>query len=414
MEQTRTISEIADAIAAEMKRLQYSPLTILSFICDVKHLRTYILEKTGTEFYDEELGQAYLRDRIGFPSPEKRPLTSREAAHVRCVRRIGEYQLHNALLRNHTARSKPNSGWALNDAMAITAFIESMQTADNTESTKNIRIRHIRSFYDFLDSKKLKGIHDLSPDIVSAYAMTLQGNSPVYNKHRLATLRRYFNFLYKSGIVGYDWSNAVPRVTVVSNRTVPALWKISDLEHLLKSIDRGNPAGKRNYAIILLVVQLGLRISDVSALRLESLKWNRSEIEFIQQKTQERVVLPMPDDVGWAIIDYIRYSRPKVEEPFVFLTLNAPYTRLLPGSIGTILDRQMQRCGIPKTAGTAQGMHSLRHALARRLLENGTPLPTVANIMGHTEYNSTAPYLKVDIDGLRECALSLGEEFLDA
>lgn len=414
MERVQTIGEIVAAISAEMEQLQYSPTTIGTFIRDAKHLQAYILEKTGEEFFAEELGQAYLRDRINFPFPESRPLTSREAAHVRCVRRVGEYQLYGALLRNHAARDSPNSGWALNDLDAISAFIEKMQTADNRETTKNIRLRHIKRFYDYLDSKKLNGAQDLSAEVISAFAMTLQGDSPVYNKHRLATLRNYFRFLYKAGITSYDWSHAVPKMIVANDKNVPKLWETTDLELLLKSVDRGNPAGKRNYAIILLVVQLGIRISDVAALRLENLNWNRSEITLIQQKTQRQVVLPILEDVGWAIIDYIRYGRPKVEEPYVFLTVNAPYTRLLPGSIGTILDRQMRQCGIPKKAGTAGGMHSLRHALARRMLEGGTPLSTVAAVMGHTDYNSTAPYLKVDIQGLRDCALSLEEVPNDA
>ena len=122
-----------------------------------------------------------------------------------------------------------------------------------------------------------------------------------------------------------DWSFAVPKVIAPKNLNVPALWSREELERLLKSIDRDSPAGKRDYAIILLVVQLGLRIADVSALRLDSLKWERNELEFIQHKTGNRVTQPLLEDVGWAIIDYIKYGRPKAESPFVFLTANAPY-----------------------------------------------------------------------------------------
>lgn len=409
MEQKETVDKIVAHVAAEMEKLRYAPLTIAGFIRDSKHLQDYIQEKTGANFFTEDIGQAYLKERIGFAVPGNRPLTSREAAHVRCVRRIGEYQLYGLLLRNHTAKNHPHSDWALDDSAIISAFSDKMQTADNSEATKKVRTNHLKRFYEFLESRHLRSVHELSAQIISEFAMTLYGDSPVYNKHRLATLRHYFRFLHRSGFLAHDWSDSVPKVTVASNRNVPALWEKADLEKLLKSVDRGNPVGKRNYAIILLVVQLGLRISDVSYLRLDSLKWERSEIELVQHKTRNRIVQPMPKDVGWAIIDYIRYSRPKVDKPFVFLTANAPYTQLTPVSIGSILDRQMVRCGIQKKPGITSGMHSLRHALARRLLEDGTPLSTVADVMGHAECNSTAPYLKVDIDGLRTCALSLGE-----
>lgn len=324
---------------------------------------------------------------------------------MRCVRRIGEYQLYGLLLRNHMAKNHPNSNWTLHDSAIISAFLSKMQTADNSEATKKVRINHLRRFYEFLASRHLHSAHEISAQIISDFAMTLHGDSPVYNKHRLGTLRHYFRFLHHSGFLENDWSHSVPKVIVASYQNVPALWEPADLEKLLKSVDRGSPAGKRNYAIILLVVQLGLRISDVSNLQLDSLKWERSEIELIQHKTRKCIVQPMPKDVG----DYIRYSRPGADEPFVFLTANAPYTQLTTGAIGCILDRQMARCGIRKKPGVTSGMHSLRHALARRLLEGGMPLSTVADVMGHAEYNSTVPYLKVDIDGLRACALSLEE-----
>ncbi len=414
MEQKQTISEIAECVISEMARMQYSPQTISTFRVKARQFSSYAQEKTGADYFSEELGRAYLADTIGFPLEENRWLTGPEASYMRCVRRIGEYQLYRAVLRNHAKKAKLADNWGLGDEKIITKYVESVQTADNSEATKKLRIYHIRQFYEFLASRKVAGIHDISAQLISDYAASLQGDSPVYTKHRLATLRFYFRFLHQSGILECDWSFAVPKVIAPKNLNVPALWSKKDLERLLKGIDRGNPAGKRDYAIILLVVQLGLRIADVSGLRLDSLKWERNELELIQHKTGNRAIYPLLEDVGWAIIDYIKYGRPRVESPFLFLTVNAPYTAMKSGSIGCILDRHRVRCGIEKKHGTVSGMHSLRHALARRLLEQGTELSTVANIMGHTSYASTSPYLKVDIEGLRECALSLGEVLTDA
>lgn len=414
MEERKTIREIGENIMAEMERMQYAPLTIENFRCDVRRLADFAKQRTGEEFFSEELGRIYLADTIGYPKTENQQLTTQEAARVRCVRRVGEYQLYRTVRRNYARKAKASDNWKMGDEEIISAYIESVQTADNSEATKRLRIHHIRQFYEFLASRKVVGIYDISAQLISDYAASLQGDSPVYTKHRLATLRFYFRFLHQSGILECDWSFAVPKVIAPKNLNVPALWSKEDLERLLKGIDRGSPAGKRDYAIILLVVQLGLRIADVSGLRLDSLKWERSELELVQHKTGNRAIYPLLEDVGWAVIDYIKYGRPSVESPFVFLTVNAPYTPMKAGSIGCILDRHRVRCGIEKKNGTVSGMHSLRHALARRLLEQGTELSTVANIMGHTSYASTSPYLKVDIEGLRECALSLGEVLTDA
>ena len=273
MEQRQTISQIAECVISEMERMQYSPATISTFHVKAKQLSRYVQEKTGTDYFTEELGRRYLADTIGFPFAENRWLTSPEASHIRCVRRIGEYQLYGAVLRNHAKNAKTLDGWELGDEKIIAAYVESVQTADNSDATKKLRIHHIRQFYEFLASRKVSGIHDISAQIISDYAASLQGESPVYTKHRLATLRFYFRFLKQKSILECDWSFAVPKVIAPKNLNVPALWSREELERLLKSIDRGSPAGKRDYAIILLVVQLGLRIADVSALRLDSLKW---------------------------------------------------------------------------------------------------------------------------------------------
>ncbi len=413
MDQKQPIGEIAECIVQEMERLQYSPITIKGFRSHARRLAEFARQETGEEFFDEALGTAYLRKTINFPFESPRPLTGSEADRVRCVRRIGEYQLHGALLLTASCR-KSEIDWALGDSQAIAAYVESVQTADNSEATKKHRIHHIRVFYEFLACRHVDGLQELSSQIISAYARSLQGCSLVYTKHLLATLRYYFRFLHRNGFTKQDWSFSVPKVMAPKNTNIPVLWQKSDVERLLGSIDRGNPIGKRNYAIILLVAQLGLRISDVAELRLENLRWKRKELIVTQHKTSNPIVLPILENVGWAIIDYLRHGRPNVDEPYVFITSKAPYTKLGPASVTYILDKQRQRCGIPKPTGSVGGMHSLRHALARRLLESGTPLSEVSDIMGHTSFSSTFPYLKVDIEGLRACALSLGEEIPDA
>lgn len=408
MEKPKTIGEIGDCIIQEMERQGYSPHTIKQFRYKVRELQSYVQEKTGEDYFSEELGLGYLQEVTGFPFQEPRALTRSETPYFLAVRRIENYQSYGALLCG--IKKKHDVGWKMEDAEIIAIFIESMQTADNSDATRKLRLNHLKAFYKFLSSQGIRGIHGITAQMISDYVISLQVYSPVYNQHLLGTLRHYFRFLKKAGLAECDWSDAVPRVIVPANQNVPALWEKSEIELLLKSIDRGNATGKRNYAIILFVVSLGLRASDVAALKLENLKWERSELDLVQHKTKKRITQPIPADVGWALIDYIRFGRPTVDEPFVFLTSKAPYTQLTASAICSILSRQMRSCGIKKQAGTSQGMHSLRHALARRLLINGTPLSTIAEVMGHATYSSSAPYLKVDIEGLRECALSIGGE----
>lgn len=410
----RPVSEIIDSIVSEMERLRYSPLSVQGFWYQAKRLQRHILATTGAEFFTEEIGERYLKESIGFPFEEQRPLTNGESAYVRCVRRIGEWQLQGAFNVNRLARKSSCEEWGLGDSKLIAEYIEAVQTADNSDATKKTRLYHIKLFYEFLGFRRINGVREMSAQVISDYVSSMQGGSPVYTKHRLATLRYYFRFLHRNGLSEQDWSYAVPKVFAPKNQNMPALWTPDELKQLLGSIDRGSPSGKRDYAIILLVAQLGLRIADVSTLRLDNLKWEHNELEFVQHKNGKLTVQPLLENVGWAIIDYLRYGRPKVDEPFVFLTVNAPYIQINSSGVGCILARYMQRCGITKKPGTVGGMHSLRHAMARRLQENGIPLSIIADIMGHASFSSTSPYLKVDIDGLRECALSIEEGFNDA
>ena len=119
-------------------------------------------------------------------------------------------------------------------------------------------------------------------------------------------------------------------------------------------------------------------------------------------------------DVGWAVIDYLKYGRPKVESPYVFLRHIAPFLPFSEGDhLSQIIAKYMRLAHIPISSKKKAGMHSLRHTLASVLLENNTPLPIISDILGHVDTNSTAVYLKVDIKRLQECPLEIHEEIIN-
>ena len=177
---------------------------------------------------------------------------------------------------------------------------------------------------------------------------------------------------------------------------------------LVNAIDRGNPCGKRDFAIILLVTRLGIRAGDVRKLKLEDLGWDSNRIEFVQSKTGKNLSLPLLKDVGWTIIDYLEHGRPKSDSPFVFLSHLAPYQLLGENNcFRHIIPRCRKIAGLSESYQQKLGTHSLRHTLASTLLENNTPLPIIAGVMGHTSSESTATYLKTSDARLRECAIDL-------
>jgi integrase/recombinase XerD len=121
---------------------------------------------------------------------------------------------------------------------------------------------------------------------------------------------------------------------------------------------------------------------------------------------------PILDDIGWAIIDYLKNGRPKTESPYLFVRHNAPFEAFgACANLHNIIARYTRLAGIHLRTGASRGMHSLRHTLAGVLLEQGTPLPVIAEILGHRSTLSTGVYLKIDVEGLVRCALDPDEVF---
>lgn len=407
MKKGTSVKKLVEQCVQGMERMHYQSTSIAEFKRQCRLFSEYLAKIGADEVFTEEVGAKYLKDRFDFPYEYVGTLPGSIRSAVCCVRRLGEMRLYGTITR--TRQTKADFTWAAKDMDIINTYVESVQARDTSEATKKLRIHHIKLFYDFLCYRNIKSISKVTPQVLSDYAASLQGGSLIYSKHRLATLRYYLRFLFTNGLCKLDLSYAVPKVKNPQHSNVPTLWTEDEIRALLKSIDRGSPAGKRDYAVILMVVQLGIRIADIAGLQLENLKWERKEIEFSQHKTGKRIVHPMLNELGWAVIDYLRNGRPTTEVSNVFVTFNAPYTPLKSQSIGAIFARQKRRCGIVKKGGTTSGMHSLRHALARSLLEQEVPLPVLSEIMGHTTVQSSAPYLKVDIEGMRDCALSLEE-----
>lgn len=159
---------------------------------------------------------------------------------------------------------------------------------------------------------------------------------------------------------------------------------------------------------MLLAARLGLRSSDIGALAFSNVDWHASEIRLKQTKTGTDITLPMPEDVGWAIIDYVKNARPKSDSPVIFLRHLAPYEPILSGSgFSNILDKYFSRAKIPIPKGKHHGIHTFRHSLASSLVANEVPMPVISEILGHTNTKSTSVYIKVDINGLRKCALEV-------
>jgi integrase len=184
------------------------------------------------------------------------------------------------------------------------------------------------------------------------------------------------------------------------------VWEQELVVRLLEAVDRSSAKGKRDYAILLLACRLGMRVGDIRTLKLDQIHWEDSTIEITQSKTSVPLTLPLTNEVGEALIDYLKSGRPQSAHREVFLRVNPPFDPFgRNDNLHHIVTYWRLLAGIRFRAPRKRGLHSLRHSLATRLLEKGTPFTTIAEILGHTSLESTRIYAKADVEALRSVAL---------
>jgi site-specific recombinase XerD len=324
------------------------------------------------------------------------------------MRVLGDYQLHGTILRRRTTKARyartPQFEEALN------AYYKECMRRNYSQQGMRTRVYRTKLFIDYLDDHSITSLSLLTVHHLSDYIKTVAGYHQKSISAILTTLRSFLSFLYLKGYHDRDLSGDVPKLKLPRHPKIPSTLKSEDVKLLLESVDRGNPTGKRDYAILLIVARLGIRIQDVKEIRLSNLNWVTRTIEIVQHKTKRRISYPILDDIGWAIIDYLKNGRPKTESPHLFIRHNAPFETFgAYGNLYYIIAKYTRLAGINLRTGASRGMHSLRHTLAGVLLEQGTPLPVISEILGHMSALSTSVYLKIDIDGLRRCALDPDE-----
>jgi integrase/recombinase XerD len=228
-------------------------------------------------------------------------------------------------------------------------------------------------------------------------------------EQNICSMRAFFRFLLETGEIQTNFAEKTPMVHARKQTHIPSVWTEDELKNLIAAIDRGSPKGKRDYAIILMECSLGLRCTDIKNLKIEHFHWEEKKVVFIQSKTRQPLSLPLTPEVGWAVIDYLKYGRPQINSPYVFVKHMAPFGPFSEGDhLNQLIKRYMVLAHLP-TLKKRRGMHSLRHTLASMLLEKDTPLSTISDILGHVDTESTAVYLKVDIKKLQECSIDFEE-----
>jgi site-specific recombinase XerD len=212
-------------------------------------------------------------------------------------------------------------------------------------------------------------------------------------------LRNFFNFLFWSGKTKRDLAKGIPRVAQNRHNNLPRHLKPEDVQRLLDAVRTTDEIGRRNYAMLLLLARLGLRAPEVIAIQLDDINWRSGEI-LIRGKGKRHDRMPLPADVGEAIVDYIKNGRAGTSRT-LFVSSITPHRPFKDAQIlNSVLRKAFERTGL-KPPQKYVGSHLLRHSLAIDLLRNGGSLKEIGDVLRHRSRKSTMIYAKHDINALR-------------
>lgn len=399
-----TIRELVTLLEQELIRVGYKDATLNYYRSNWKNIIAHF-DALGEQSFSESIATQYVDGKCDFFAKEKSGLLTQSNIYLfRIIRMMGDFQQHGTVLRRyHRSLSKVNH--AENLAL-LNAFQKHCHNSGYAISTQKSYCRTAENFVCFIEAHGLR-LESLTAENLTDFIKTLMGYSYKMVEFVLCGTRCFLRFLHDEKVLAADLSESLPCMQSRKQTRIPSVWKKDDLLRLLAAIDRGNPSGKRDYAIILLVARLGLRCIDVKRLTFAEFNWNENYLEFSQSKTKKPIRLPLLKDVGWAVIDYLQNGRPVSDSPYVFLRHLAPIEPFSDEDhLHQMIVKHMRIAKIPVSEKKKIGMHSLRHTLATTLMEQHTPLQEIADILGHQSTKSTPVYLKSSLKLLGECALS--------
>ncbi len=382
------LAPFADVYAAELRRRGYTPLSTVNELRQVGRLSRW-LEACGLSAVDlsREQVEGFLdwqraggRHRAGWSRPGLLCLLD-------VLRRSGV-----ATVQELALASSPRE--------LLLASFERFLVTERGLAAGTVRgyVTHARWFLDSLESGA--GLAGVSASEVTGAVLrkAASGVSVSATQYFVSALRAFLRFCFVEGLVETDLSSAALVVTGRRRSSLPKAISKADARSLLGACDRRAALGRRDYAVIIVLLRLGLRRGEVARLTLDDIDWRAGEL-VVAGKGGRVDRLPLPGDVGEAIAAYLRRGRPASDRRELFLRARAPFEPIAAGTVSSTVRRACRRAGIAEV-----GSHRLRHTTACEMVAANVPLPAVGQVLRHRSLQSTAIYARVDLNQLRQLA----------
>jgi site-specific recombinase XerD len=278
------------------------------------------------------------------------------------------------------------------------------------DTTLDLYDEHLRAFAAYLTDLGRVDLRELSPTAVSGFLTDRsQGLSRSTVRARCAVLRVFLRYLHRERLITRDLSLIVEAAPCYRLAHLPRSITVEDVQKLLDGIDRRTVLGRRDYAMLLLLVAYGLRAREVAALSLDDIEWRHDRLRIPARKAGHSTAYPLSPRVGAAILEYLKAGRPPTLLRQVFFHVTAPCAPITQAAVSSRAAHYLHQVGI---VGSRLGSHTLRHSCVQRLVDAGWSLKAIGDYVGHASPASTEIYSKVAVETLREVAIGPGEEVL--
>ena len=399
MEDRITIHQLTGKLVSELKRGGYSETTIWHcYMPFVGTIEKYY-EKTNRLTYDPVITAEfvqYQRERM------QRGEISSYRAYLLAAERLNEVFMTGMI---SIPKVIHGTKYILNEehGKLLDRFLEWKQYGSNT---RDDAIWAVRKYLFYFQQQGHESISDVTVEDARQFLLRVATEVKLSTLHTLLLYVKYFHmFLREQSIPAPDCVDLFD-YTIYREMPIQSYVTDDELSRILNVVDAETEAGKRDKAMILLAATTGMRACDIIRLQLSDIDWRNGRISIVQNKTRQAVSLPLLPEAGKPLQDYILNGRPESACPEVFLRLRAPRVAITDAaSIGDMFKSYQKKAGIVRQPFDGKGFHGLRRRLAKKLIVNGTPLTTVAQILGHNDLESSRQYLSLDTGNLKECAL---------
>jgi integrase/recombinase XerD len=279
-------------------------------------------------------------------------------------------------------------------------------------ATISIYRHYLRPFETYLGRIGVRRLEELCPAILSAFVAERASTGMARTTVRsiCGVLRVFLRYAHRDGAVQSDLSKAVEWPQAYRLSAIPRSISWAEVGQVLSAVDRRTPGGRRDYAILLLLVTYGLRAREVAALTLDDIDWKRERLAVPERKAGHSTAFPLSASVGNALADYLQHGRPSlIGDRHVFYRAHAPVRPIGSAAVSSLARDYLLKAGVDVPR---PGSHTLRHTCVQRLVDAEFSLKTIGDFVGHRSPASTEIYAKVAVESLRQVAIGDGEEVL--